>query len=265
MASRLIILFSLFSVPLWAQFASPISWSFEQEALGEDRFELTITATAEDGWAVYSQHTDPGGPVPTTFYWEEGDHYALIGGTEESGHRKEGLDDLFGVNVIKYLSDEPVVFTQTVRVSEYGTPIGLEVEFMCCDDEQCLPPTTEEYRFTLQPVVGRTEVGNEAPAPPPRAPVVQDAIADVGQRAIDEVEPVDMPQEEVLETFTASLPPANQGEPVSWTIRAEALDGGRYRMSLTGSMAEGWTLYSMHVDPTVGPIPTELFVEEKPA
>ncbi len=261
MALRLSFFLSLFSVSLCAQFASPISWTFEQQSLGGDRFELKATATAEDGWAIYSQHTDPGGPVPTTFYWQEGDHYELIGETEETGHRKEGVDELFGVNVIKFLSDEPVVFTQTVRVLDYGTPIAVEVEFMCCDDQQCLPPTTEEHSFLLEPAGVREAT---APATPPSDKPVQDAITDVGQPAIDEVKPVNMPQEEVLESYTASLPPPTQDEPVSWMVRAEALEGNRYRMSLIASMAEEWTLYSMNVDPSIGPIPTELTVDEKP-
>ena len=176
MAFRLTFFLSLLSLALTAQFASPISWSFEQRALGDDRFELTATATAEPGWAIYSQFTDENGPVPTTFYFTKGDHYELIGKAEESGHRKEGIDELFGVNVIKFLSDEPVTFTQTVHVTDYGTPIKGEVEFMCCDDEQCLPPSSEPFVYELAPPAPPAE--DIAPAPPAqKSPALSEVAA----------------------------------------------------------------------------------------
>ena len=264
MALRFTLLLSLFYFAVGplphascaAQFASPIHWTFGQEQLDGNRWQLTATATADAGWSIYSQHTDEGGPVPTTFYWGEGEHYALIGETAEEGHRKEGMDELFEVNVIKFLSDEPVVFTQEVRVTDYGVPITLEIEYMCCDDEQCLPPTTEEHGFVLTPKEGTVPVpapdgGGASVMPPPAAPPVAPALP----------APVDMPQEEIIETYAASMPPPTENAPVSWAIRVEALDGSRYRVALTGTMLENWTVYSTTIDPDIGPIPTELVID----
>ncbi|MGB3798700.1 MAG: hypothetical protein WA952_02730, partial [Lewinella sp.] len=149
MAARLTLFFSLFSISLFAQFASPISWTFEARHLEGDRFELVATAKADMNWSIYSQYTEEGGPVPTAFYWDEGGHYEKVGETDEDGHRKEGMDELFGVNVIKFLSDQPTSFTQTVRILDYSQPITGEVEYMCCDDTQCLPPTTEPFTYTI--------------------------------------------------------------------------------------------------------------------
>ena len=265
MAFRFTLILSLLSLGLAAQFASPITWTFEQRSVGEDRFELIATATAEPGWAIYSQFTEAGGPVPTTFYWEEGDHYDLIGASVEEGHRKEGMDELFGVNVIKFLSDEPVTFTQTVRVIDYGTPITGEVEFMCCDEEQCLPPTTEPYAYLPERVSDESGGGDKqkndredsgfgsspaTEAPAPATPPEEKTL------------PVDQPQEEVLATYEASMPAPTEDAPVSWAVTAEALAGDRYRISLTGTMADHWKVYSMHVDPLIGPIPTELVIIE---
>ena len=263
MALRLTLLLSFFYFAVGplphascaAQFASPIHWTFGQEPLEGDHWQLTATATADENWSIYSQHTDEGGPVPTTFYWGAGAHYERIGETQETGHRKEGVDELFGVNVIKFLSDQPVVFTQEVRVKDYSTPITLEVEYMCCDDEQCLPPTTEEYTYvlTLQETAEPTAVASpKTPvALPPAAPPVEEAMV------------VDMPQEEVLETYTASLPPPTESAPVSWAIRVEALEGSRYRVALTAELLEHWTVYSMSIDPDIGPVPTELVIDEQ--
>jgi thiol:disulfide interchange protein DsbD len=242
MALRLSIALLLLSTTLTAQFGgmqSPIGWTFESRHLEGDRHELIATATADAGWSIYSQYTDEGGPVPTTFYWEDGDHYERIGEVEESGHRKEGMDELFGVNVIKYLSDEPTVFTQTVRILDYGVPINGEVEYMCCDDTQCLPPTAEPFAFSPGPVELPVK---SAPAPAPKpAP-----------------EPADQPQEEIRASYTTALPPPGERTPVSWSIAVEELAGNRYRLNLVGTLLDDWTIYSQDVDPGIGPIPTEL-------
>ncbi|MGB3801411.1 MAG: thioredoxin family protein, partial [Lewinella sp.] len=67
----------------------------------------------------------------------------------------------------------------------------------------------------------------------------------------------DMPAEEVMASHRVSLPPPTEDEPVSWALLVEEMGGDRYRLSLTGTMAESWTVYSKDVDPTIGPIPTE--------
>ncbi|WP_116107123.1 protein-disulfide reductase DsbD family protein [Lewinella sp. IMCC34191] len=260
MAPRLILFFSLFSTTLLAQFASPISWTFEARHLERDRFELVAIAKADPGWSIYSQYTDDGGPVPTTFYWEEGDHYEKVGQTEEEGHRKEGVDDLFGVNVIKFLSDEPTVFTQTVRILDYARPITGEVEYMCCDDTQCLPPTTEPFNFSLTAPATKVETGDGAqektPSPAPEPEIVSEATTPATATPQTDQE-ANMPAEEIIASHRVSLPPPSEDEPVSWALLVEEMGGDRYRLSLTGTMAESWTVYSKDVDPTIGPIPTE--------
>ena len=265
MAARLTLFLSLISVSAFAQFASPITWTFSQRHLEGDEFELVATATAEENWSIYSQFTDEGGPVPTTFYWEEGDHYERIGETRETGHRKEGVDELFGVNVIKFLSDQPTVFTQRIRVLQYGTPVIGEVEFMCCDDTQCLPPTTEPYSFTLAaqaPAVEEEKPEPEA-AKPAAAKVPEEADPlPAAEAPAAEQAPSDPEEATVLATHRVSLPPPTEEDPVSWSFRVDELGGGRYRLALTGTMLESWTVYSKDVDPDIGPIPTEWVLEE---
>ena len=248
---------------LAAQLGSPISWTFSSEALPGGEYELTATAHAEAGWAIYSQFTAEGGPVPTTFYWEEGDHYERLGRTEEDGHKKEGMDELFGVEVSKFLSDRPVVFTQRVRVKDFGTPIKLTVEYMCCDDEQCLPPTDEEHAFTLAPAgPGRGETSPAPPAAPPAKPTRADVVPKNTPKPSAAPQPAPpLPQEQVHATYTYAQTAPTEENPVSWVLTAEALDGGRYRLHLTGTLADRWTIYSQEVDPMIGPIPTELIIE----
>ncbi|GJM35382.1 MAG: hypothetical protein DHS20C18_43830 [Saprospiraceae bacterium] len=138
--------FSLIVLALQAQL-KPITWSFESEKTGDQEYTLTLTADAQVGWNIYSQKSSAEGPIPTSFTFAPTDGFELIGETAEVGHKKEGYDPLFEVQVIKYSGE--VVFTQKVKVTENPVTIKGFVEYMCCDDEKCLPPTKEGFYFTL--------------------------------------------------------------------------------------------------------------------
>lgn len=125
----------------------PVKWSFASNSLGNDEFELTFTANMDEGWSIYSQHTSDDGPVPTAFEFES-ENFNAIGDVQETGKKKEGLDPLFDVNVIKFVKG-PVVFTQKVKVTDYSKPVSGYLTFMTCDDQRCLPPTDVDFEFAL--------------------------------------------------------------------------------------------------------------------
>ena len=89
------------SLSLIAQDLNPVTWSFFSEKTGTDEYTITYSADVTPGWYIYSQHTDPSGPVPTAFYVEDNPNITLIGDVTEEGKKKEGFDDLFEINVIK--------------------------------------------------------------------------------------------------------------------------------------------------------------------
>ena len=143
--SLLICLFSLFQVQ--AQLLNPVEWEFSTVDLGNDEYELVFQATMDEGWTVYSQYTNDDGPVPTQVVYEEQDGFELLGENTESGSRKEGYDNYFDLDVIKFLSDEPYVIRQKVKRNDQGKALKGYVTFMTCDDSRCLPPTDVEFSF----------------------------------------------------------------------------------------------------------------------
>jgi len=316
--STLTLLLLSFTLGLSAQFASPISWEFSYEHIGGDEFNLIAKASAEDKWAIYSQYTPEGGPIPTSFAWTEGAHYELKGKSVEKGHMKSGMDDMFGVDVMKFLSDEPVYFTQRVAIKDYGKPIDVMVEYMCCDDEQCLPPTDEVHTYEIAPPAPGNGAVETPTAPEPAAPAAENttgsnaasassgaggAEGDAGRATAlpttplgagaerqsgasapatapttttTPIAPVTQPEEvkqdelettletkplRILSTYKAQGPAASENDPVSWAFTADKLDKNQYRVSLTGTLTEGWTTYSMNADPDPGAIPTEFSVK----
>lgn len=131
-----------------AQQMNPVHWSFQAKKVSEMEYDIILTAQVDKGWFIYSQYLESDeGPVPTSFTFEENDGFELVGEAKENGHKKEGFDDIFGMNLIKF-SDE-VTFTQRVKLKNKIDMIHCSVDFMTCDDERCLPPTTVAFEIKL--------------------------------------------------------------------------------------------------------------------
>ena len=143
----LLFFFCCFLNALSAQI-DPVKWEYGAKKINSEEYEVTFVANVDNGWYIYSQHTDPSGPVPTSINFEDNEAMELIGKTIETGDKKEAFDDLFGVNVIKFAKE--VVFTQKVKVKKEGTNAKGYLEFMSCDDEKCLPPKEVEFTIPLK-------------------------------------------------------------------------------------------------------------------
>ncbi len=130
-----------------AQILEPVKWSFSQKELSTSEHELIFKAHIDSGWHLYSQFIEQGGPIPTSFYFDENPAIELIGKTIEPEAHSE-YDNNFKMELQYFSSD--VVFTQKIKVlSNKATTFTGALEFMCCDDEQCLPPADVEFSFNL--------------------------------------------------------------------------------------------------------------------
>ncbi len=131
---------------MWGQINEPTQWTFSQKKIADKEYELTFTATIEEGWHLYSMNIEDGGPVKTTFSFEQGDAYELLGEVKAKNKEVRKHDDLFGMEIGYY--EKQAVFVQKVRVESTTTVRGV-VEFMSCDDETCTPPQEAEFAFEL--------------------------------------------------------------------------------------------------------------------
>ena len=144
-----------------AQVFNPVKWKFEIEKISGSDYKLRYTATVDKTWNIYSQYTSDDGPVPTSVNYDQMSGIELIGKATESGLKKEGMDPLFGVNVIKFTSDKPFVIEQKIRVKNASIPIVGYVNFMACDNSKCTPPTDVEFTFNI-PVDTQTNTATES-------------------------------------------------------------------------------------------------------
>jgi cytochrome c biogenesis protein CcdA len=264
LSSLLIVLLSILG--LHAQILEPVTWATQSEALGNDELLLTFTATMDPGWSIYSQFTSDEGPVPTSFFFDEADHYERIGQVAEKGKKKEGPDELFGGVIVIKFPEGPVVFTQKIKVKEYGKPVTGYLEFMTCDDERCLPPTEIDFSFELTPPDAERSGAVDAPkaATEPTATAVATAEpTPTNAETTSQKQETSTSDADVLATARAQqVKDVAEGllQPVLWSIQAEQMGAERYQLTFTAEMEEGWSIYSQFTDDN-GPVPTTFYFE----
>ncbi|MEL4308608.1 protein-disulfide reductase DsbD domain-containing protein [Joostella sp. CR20] len=146
---KLILLACFFvGVSASAQIYDPVSWETSVEKVSDNEYVLVATATIEEGWHLYSQNVPEGGPIATTFGFEE------IYGMEMEGETAEGeghqvYDKVFEMD-IKYFEDK-ATFKQKIKLTKaHGSVVNGTVEFMVCNDANCLPPKEEALVFKLK-------------------------------------------------------------------------------------------------------------------
>lgn len=146
MKNSLVVLLLLLSCSMFGQMYHPVKWSASVEKISEKEYILKAEATIQSGWHLYGQYIEGGGPSRTVFTFKNPQKsFELIEKTtEEQGH--EVVDKIFDMK-IKYFVDK-ALFTQKIKfISDDITNIGAEVEFMVCDDTNCVPPSSEELKF----------------------------------------------------------------------------------------------------------------------
>jgi DsbC/DsbD-like thiol-disulfide interchange protein len=142
-----LVLFALATFTTMAQIKDPVKWTATSRKKA-NAYEVVLTATMPKAWHIYSQNTGEGGPVPTNFKFAKNPLVTLDGKVKEIGNLKENYDKLFDTKV-KYYGDK-VDFVQTVRVKgNLKTNVNVTVEYMTCDDTQCLPPTKKSFNVSL--------------------------------------------------------------------------------------------------------------------
>jgi hypothetical protein len=148
MQKRFVILVLLLTGLCQLQAQTPYSWSFRAQKTADKTYEIHCTAEVNAPWHTYSQFTPDGGPLPTKFSFVKNPLCNLDGAVKENGKMVTKHETAFGVDV-KYF-EGTVDFVQCVKLKGNATTnFSGSVEFMVCNDEQCLPPTTQKFNLIL--------------------------------------------------------------------------------------------------------------------
>lgn len=131
-----------------AQIKNPVQWSYSNKKISDKTYELHATATLEPGWHIYSQTTGKGGPVPTSFTFNNNPLVTKTGTVKELGKIEKTFDKNFNTTVKYY--GKKVDFVQTVKLkANVKTDVTGEIQYMLCNDKNCLPPKKISFTISL--------------------------------------------------------------------------------------------------------------------
>lgn len=126
-----------------------VKWSYTAKKIADKTYEIHLTPTVQSPWHIYSQTSPEGGALPTKISFGKNPLVSIEEKTKEVGKIVSKYEEVFGVTV-KYFEGK-VDFVQTVKVKANAkTNISGSIEYMACNNEQCLPPKTVQFSVALQ-------------------------------------------------------------------------------------------------------------------
>lgn len=140
----LTIIIAVISLQLHGQAEDLVVWT---AAYDKASSSITLKADMKDDWVIYSQNTDPEGPIPLEIEFEDIEGVEYVGHAEELSDAIVEMSEMFGVEVIKF--KEQAEFAQKVKVSQDGVIVKGNVTFMTCDSKRCLPPKTVPFEVKI--------------------------------------------------------------------------------------------------------------------
>lgn len=128
---------------------SPVSWNFTSEKISDTQYKILFYATIAEGWHLYSQDIEGfEGPLPTLYNLEEGAEFSLVGSVVESTPivKKEPV---FNNMELSFFEGTATMY-QLIELTDSVLPkISGNINFMVCDDEECMPPTDQQFVIDL--------------------------------------------------------------------------------------------------------------------
>ncbi|MBK7667269.1 MAG: sugar transporter [Sphingobacteriaceae bacterium] len=132
----------------FGQGMNPVKWEAKYNELPNNEAEIIVTATIEKGWHMYSINLNPdAGPIPTTAIFSPGSDYEIVGKPIEEGVKEE-YDKMFEMKIGSF--DGKAIIKQKLKrknTKSFQTPI--KIEYMVCNDKQCLPPKTIDIMLVV--------------------------------------------------------------------------------------------------------------------
>ena len=151
---RIALLSILAILPLtsYSQIINPVRWETTVESETSEEATLIIKAFLDEHWHIYALKTSPdqevdGGPILTSISYKESPQYETLGDLQAPETQKE-FSPQFDMDLEFF--EGTVVFKQKIKKrSQDPFQVEVEMEYMACDEKQCLPPKTKRFYFPL--------------------------------------------------------------------------------------------------------------------
>ena len=141
----LLIVGMLFCMSSYSQIIEPVKWKVSMQGEGNEK-EIVFHAYIEDGWHLYATDIPSGGPIPTSFSFDDISNVSLKGDVTPSKRPHEEYSALFDMKLGWYNST--IDFKQTIFIENPDSfKITGYITYQACNDVTCLPPTKHEFSF----------------------------------------------------------------------------------------------------------------------
>ena len=129
-----------------AQILEPVKWHFSINNIDESSAEITVKATIDDGWHIYSPSMSADGPFPTSITFPEIKHAKLSGTLQMKSKEHQEYDDIFQMT-LKWFEKEAVFVQKILFTGKGEVKVLASVRYSACNEGSCLPPVTEEFEL----------------------------------------------------------------------------------------------------------------------
>lgn len=137
----------LLTGPVIAYSQSPVLWTFKADSVRSRQALLIFEAKLADGWSIYTQYMNEGGPIPTRFDFDQRKDFSLIDGPVEQGMMNTYFDSIYAMNIGSY--SDKVKFRQRIRLNSDSAFVRGKILYMVCDGKVCIP-SKQEFSIAVE-------------------------------------------------------------------------------------------------------------------
>lgn len=126
----------------FGQILNPVNFTYKTVKKANNQYEVHIRTALDPKWHIYSINNPDGGALPTSLTFTNA---SKIGEAREVGKVKTIFEKEFNVNQKFY--EDKVEFVQLVKLLPGNKKITGNIEYMTCNDRQCLPPKKTSFEI----------------------------------------------------------------------------------------------------------------------
>lgn len=127
---------------------SPVQWNYFAKKIADKTYEVHLSAAVSNSWHIYSQFTPEDGPLPTKITFTKNPLVNFKGNPKEIGKIISKYEEVFEI-AVKYFEGS-ANFIQVVKLrTDVRTNVSGNIEYMACNDGQCMPPQTVKFSIAL--------------------------------------------------------------------------------------------------------------------
>jgi hypothetical protein len=142
------VLISLLALAVKGQSNKQVQWAYVTKKIADKTYEVHMTATIGGNYHMYAQNPGVEGPAATVFTFVKNPLAQVDGKPREVGKMVKKFESAWP-GTVNYF-EKTVDFVQVVKLkANIKTTLAGAVEFMVCNESQCLPPSSVDIKVNI--------------------------------------------------------------------------------------------------------------------